>query len=194
MFPRRRHAFGRLLSRWRILSGALGLALCLGCRVPRHVHDPLEYPETKVTSSAVELDVVDARPKGTVPSLRELSLPPDFAATARARLERIIAGQGPLLDVRVGVGAVDEIELVDARGEVTRIVVRLEFEVRVKDGPVLRSAESQASADIPRDEASPEEVELVLGATALNAFDRYWANPTTLTGLNRDLSAYVQKQ
>jgi hypothetical protein len=95
--------------------------------------------------------------------------------------------------VLVGVAAADELELVDARGEVTRVLVRLQFEVKVKDGPVLRRAESQASADIPRDEASPEEIELVLGATALNAFDRYWANEATLAGLNRDVSAYVQK-
>lgn len=185
--------------RWRrpgliaVLTGACVLALSAGCRVPRHVHDPLEYPETKVTSSALELDVVDARPRGAVPSVRELSLPQDFAAAARARLASISAGQGPLITVRVGVGAADEVELVDARGEVTRVLVRLQFEVRVKDGPVLRRAESQASADIPRDEASPEEIDFVLGATALNAFDRYWANPATLTGLNRDLSAYAQK-
>jgi hypothetical protein len=109
-------------------------------------------------------------------------------------LTGLLAGHGPALDVIVHVVAADEAELVDARGEMTRVSVKLSLEVSVKDGPVLRHAESGSSSDLPRDEASDEEVEFVLEATALDAFDRYFANPDTLLTINRDLAAYANKQ
>jgi hypothetical protein len=166
----------------------------VACGVPpRHIHDPLEYPETKVASSGFELDVVDARPSANLPSVRQLTLPREFEARAEERLATAFAGNGSPLQVRVSVVAIDELELVDARGEMTRVVVRLNIEVKVKDGPVLGRVETQSSSDLPRDEASPEEIALVLDATASNAFDRYWANPATPTQLNRNLAAYEQK-
>jgi hypothetical protein len=174
--------------------GSLAFVALVACGVPpRHVHDPLEYPETKVASSGFELDVVDARPSAALPSVKQLVLPRRFEARAEQRLATAFAGQGPPLHVRVGVVAADELELVDARGEMTRVVVRLNIEVKVKDGPVLGRVETQSSSDLPRDEASPDEIALVLDATADNAFDRYWANPATPTQLNRNLAAYEQK-
>ena len=170
------------------------LVALAACGVPpRHVHDPLEYPKTKVASSGFELDVVDARPSAALPSVKQLVLPRQFEARAEQRLATAFAGQGPPLRVRVGVVAAEELELVDARGEMTRVVVRLNIEVKVKDGPVLGRVETQSSSDLPRDEASPDEIALVLDATANNAFDRYWANPATPTQLNRNLAAYEQK-
>lgn len=175
--------------------GSLMLIGFLACGVPpRHVHDPLEYPETKVASSGFELEIVDARPRGALPTVRQLVLPERFEARARERLATAIAGSGPQLLVRVGVVAVDELELVDARGEMTRVIVRLNIEVKVKDGPVMGRVETQSSSDLPRDEASPDEIALLLDATASNAFDRYWANPATPNQLNRNLAAYEQKR
>lgn len=188
----------RVLGAWAVVLrlglGALMFVAPMACGVPpRHVHDALEYPETKVASSGFELDVVDARPSANLPSVKQLILPSQFEARAEERLRRSFAGNGPPLHVRVSVIAIDELELVDVRGEMTRVVVRLNIEVKVKDGPVMGRVETQSSADLPRDEASPEEIALVLDATASNAFDRYWANPATPTQLNRNLAAYEQK-
>ncbi len=57
----------------------------------------------------------------------------------------------------------------------------------------MARAESQSSSDLPRDEASPEEVAFLLDATVLDAFDRYWGNAATLKALDRELGAYEQK-
>jgi hypothetical protein len=121
-------------------------------------------------------------------------LPERFKAAARARLQSLVGGSGPALQVLVQVRAADEVELLDARGEMTRVLVQLELKVKVVDGPVLRTAQSQSSSDIPRDEASAEEVALVLDATLLDAIDRYFANASTVSRLNADLAAYQQQR
>lgn len=186
---------GRVAARLlRSRFGAWAVVALVACGVPpRHVHDPLDYPETKVASSGFELDVVDERPSAALPSTKQLTLPEQFETRAEQRLATAVTGKGPPLHVRVSVVAAEELELVDARGEMTRVVVRLNIEVKVKDGPVMGRVETQSSSDLPRDEASPDEIALVLDATASNAFDRYWANPATPNQLNRNLAAYERK-
>lgn len=163
------------------------------CSVPREVHEPRHYPEAKVAVSVLDLQVSDARPPPSSASERELTLPADFEPTARARLAPLVLGQGPKLTVQVAVAHADAIELVDARGEMTRVSVTLDFQVSVQGGPTLRHAETHSDSDLPRDEATPEEILFVLRATALDAFDRYWANPATEAALNKDLAAYQQR-
>jgi hypothetical protein len=46
---------------------------------------------------------------------------------------------------------------------------------------------------LPRDEATPEEIALLLRSTSLDAFDRYWADPKTTAALNGDLNAYSHR-
>jgi hypothetical protein len=182
----------RALGAGCIFSAALG-GSATACRVPREVHEPVAYPAIKIASRAMQVDVVDSRPPAATPSERRLVLPADFEQKARRRLGSMLSGQGPAVRVRVQLGAADEIPLLDARGEMTRVLVTLDFEVMAADGTLLRTAQSQSSSDLPREEATPEEVDFVLAATALDAFDRYWANPTLLQRLNGDLSAYAQK-
>jgi hypothetical protein len=168
-------------------------AFALGCRVPREVHDPREYPEVALHAQSLELAVVDSREGGGDPAQRELSLPASFEARARERLATRISGSGPDVSVNVGVAAVDELEIVDARGEMTRVLVRLSIEIRPRDGVVLRRAETQSNSDIPRDEATREEVAFVLDATAMDAFDRYFTGAGVIEGINRELDAYAQR-
>lgn len=165
-------------------------ALAFACRVPRQVHEPREYPHVQIASRGVQLQVLDQRPAQTDPTLQELSLPAGFEARARARLEPLLAGAGPELRVVVSVAQLEALELVDARGEMTRVVCRLELEIGAS-GSVLRRAETQSTADLPRDEATAEEIAVVLDATAIDAFDRYFANQRTLEALNRDLAAQI---
>jgi len=72
----------------------------------------------------------------------------------------------------------------------TRVSVTLDFEVKVQGGPLLRRAQTQSQSDLRREDATPEEVGFLLNTTALDAFDRYWANPKTSAALNADLAAY----
>jgi hypothetical protein len=81
-------------------------------------------------------------------------------------------------------------EIVDARGEMTRVEVDLDFETRVAGGPLLKRGRGHAQQDIPRDEADDAEIAQVLDATALDALERYWGSDETLAGLKRELAAY----
>lgn len=180
-------SFRRWSAAWA--AGVLCAALSSACRVPQQVHEPREYPALKIESSALDLRVVDSRPNGSDPSVVELRLPSDFEARARARLQAQLAGQGSELRVVVSLAQLEALEIVDARGEMTRVVCRFELEIGSGSGPVLRRAETQSSADLPRDEANPDEIALVLDATAIDAFDRYFADERTLQALNRDLAA-----
>jgi len=178
----------------RLLAGLLfaGVAGCAS--VPREVHEPRPYPETKLSAGSVTLEVVDSRPAPTSPEERQLLLPSDFEATALSRLNRMLGGQGPALEVIAYVNDGAALEIADQRGEMTRISVKLDFEVKVKDGPQLRRATAESSSDLPRNEATPEEINLLLRSTSLDAFDRYWANDKTTTALNGDLASYGSKQ
>ncbi|HVZ35967.1 MAG TPA: hypothetical protein VG963_26250 [Polyangiaceae bacterium] len=132
----------------------------------------------------------DPRPPARGPDQRDLVLPDDFEPTARAHLARLGLSQGPNLVVDVSVARAETRDLVDARGEMTRVAVDLAFEIGVSGGPTLRRADTHSESDLPRDEATPEEIALLLRSTAIDAFDRYWANPATERALNQDLAAY----
>jgi hypothetical protein len=182
---------------WARRAGSLvlvtALGTCLGCRVPREVHEPREYPPVQLHAQALDLEVVDARAASGDPSQRQLSLSASFEELARSRLASRISGSGPAISIGIGVAAADELEIVDARGEMTRVLVRLSVEIRPKDGVVLRRAETQSTSDIPREEATAEEVAFVLDATAVDAFDRYFADAEVLESINRELDAYAKR-
>jgi hypothetical protein len=175
---------------WRSsCAGAVALALALGCRVPRQVHEPRPYPPIKIQSAEVYAVIVDSRPSASDANTRQLSLPQGFEAKVDQRLTMLASGAGAPLGVVITVAAADEVDIVDARGEMTRVLVRFELEFKLKNGAVVRRAETQSSSDLPRDEATPEEVAFVLDATAIDAFDRYFADAAVLTSLNRELGA-----
>jgi hypothetical protein len=184
---------GSLMSRgWLARSAkacALGALLAGGCRVPRQVHSPREYPAIKIESPEIYAVIVDSRASASDPTVRQLSLPQNFEPLVQKRLATLASGTGSPLGVVVTVAAADELEIVDARGEMTRVLVRLDIEFKLKSGSVVRRAETQSTSDIPRDEATPEEIAFVLEATAVDAFDRYFADPAVLTSLNGELRA-----
>lgn len=174
--------------------GLLAASLVACASAPREVHEPRAYPETKLAASAVTLEVLDSRPAPSSPGERQLLLPGDFEAVAQARLTRMLTGQGPALQVTAAVSGGEALDIADARGELTRVSVQLDFEVKVQDGPLLRRAQSQSTSDLPRDETTPEEINLLLRSTALDAFDRYWADAKTTAALTGDLAAYSRRQ
>lgn len=169
-------------------AGVLGALLALACRVPREVHEPREYPSVKLSSREITAVVVDSRPPATDPTERKLALPSSFERKVQARLTALASGTGPALGVIVTFAAADELPIVDARGEMVRVRVRLEFEIKLPSGLVLRRAEAESTSDLPPDEATPEEIAYVLDATAIDAFDRYFADAAVLSSLNRELA------
>ena len=178
-----------------LLAVMCALSVVAACSAPRRVHDPIQYPELDLACSSAELSVEDPRLSGatSTPGAKQLRWPQSFESQARAHLGQVVAGTGPALRITTRVGAADELELVDARGEVTRVSVTLHFDINVVGGSLVRRAEAHSSYDIPRDEATAEELEVVLDATALDAFDRYWAAPSTITSLNKELEAHARR-
>lgn len=176
---------------------ALSCALSgLACSVPRQVHDPVEYSSLDLACSSLELEVLDGRADvpGHIPrDTRQLHWPREFEQQARERLLEMVGGTGPVLRVVARVASADEFPLVDARGEMTRVVVTLNFDIQIKDGQLLRRAEAQSISDIPRHEATPDEIDFVLRSTAMNAFDRYWSSAATVSSLNREIDAYARR-
>jgi hypothetical protein len=171
-------------------AGVFGALLAIGCQpTPRQVHPTREYPPLKLDSREVNGVVVDARPAGADPTVRQLSMPASFDPKVQRRLAGLASGSGPPLGVIVTVVAAEEEPIVDARGPMTRIRVRLELEVKLRGGLVLRRATTESRSDLPPDEATPEEVEFVLDATAIDAFDRYFADADVLAAINRELAA-----
>jgi hypothetical protein len=161
----------------------------LGCKVPRRVHEPREYPAIKLESAEIYAVVVDARASAGDPTIRQLALPKDFEPRVSQRLASLASGSGAPLGVIITVAVADEMEIVDARGEMTRVRVRFDLEFKLKDGMVVRRAETESTSDLPRYEATPEEVQFVLDATAMDAFDRYFSDAAVLASLNRELAA-----
>jgi hypothetical protein len=169
---------------------AFGALLALGCpETPRQVHPTREYPAIKLDSREVNGVVVDSRAASTDPTVRRLSLPASFDPKLQARLAALASGVGPPLGVIVTVVAADEEPILDARGPMSRIRVRLELEIKLRSGLVLRRATTESRSDLPPEEATPEEVDFVLDATAIDAFDRYFADEDVLAAINRDLAA-----
>ncbi len=167
---------------------AAAAVIALGCTVPRRVHEPREYPPIKLQSQELYAVIVDSRSSAGDPSIRQLSLPRDFEARVNQRLTSLASGSGVAVGVVISVAAADEMEIVDARGEMTRVLVRLALEFKLPDGVVVRRAQTESNSDLPRDEATPEELAFVLDATAIDAFDRYFSDAAVLTSLNRELA------
>ncbi len=181
-------ATGLGLARRRWLFASAVLLGSFACRTPRSVHEPLPYAETKVEARQLLVRVDDARTDARSSTGKLLSLPEDFAVKAESRLWEVASGSGDVLEVRVRVDEVDEQEIVDARGEMTRLEVGLTVEVRRQGSPtVLRRYEGYSRADIPRDEATEAELQMLVEPTALNAFDRVWAARGTAPGINSAL-------
>lgn len=161
--------------------------------MPREVHRPMKYPEIKVRAERFLVKLVDRRFSYLTATGKSLPMPEDFVLRAESRLWEVASGQGPVLEVLVLVAGIEETELVDARGEISRLSVDLNIDVRVVNGESLRRHSVHSQAEIPRREATEQELQFLLRSTALNAFDRFWASQTTASRLNRALASTSDK-
>jgi hypothetical protein len=170
------------------------LVLLLAACGSRQTRAPVADPALKLQAAAARFTLVDERPAPAMASRDVLVWPAELDAELQARLNALCAGQGIELVVSARVKAARATELVDSRGEMTRIAVELEFETRAPDGVLFKRGSGHSELDIPRAEASDGEVGEQLSQTARDAFERYWASPATLASLNRELEAYARKR
>jgi hypothetical protein len=183
-----------LVLRRLVVGSALALGLLTACGGPPSARGAEQAGQPQLAASALRLTIVDHRPAPVGDQRAILELPADFEASAQERLARLTRADGAVLDVHAVVVSAQAQEIVDARGEMTRIEVSFDFETRIAEGPVLKRGRGQSQQDIPRDEADDAEIGRVLSATALDAFDRYWRSSETLDGLNRELAAYRDRR
>lgn len=165
------------------------LALLGGCQSGQ----PPVYPEVSLGVSDVAVEVDDTRRErvteyGERPPLyrheREtLPLPfpvAEFSDAARQRLVSRATGTGPAIRVRTAVLRTDVTYYNDHRGDFVRWDVELRFTVEDQAGNVFTRGKGGAWRELPIAEASPESKRQELLATALEAFDRYFADKAVL--------------
>lgn len=183
-----------MLALARRYVAASALLVCAGCGGSNRTSAATSASELKVVASALRLEVIDHRPAPVGDRRLTLDLPSHFAAQAQERLTRACQGDADVLDVKAVVATAQAFDVTDARGEMTRVEVSFDFETRLEGGLVLKRGRGQSQNDIPREEASDEELARVLGATALDALERYWGSSQTIESLNRELAAYRRKR
>lgn len=163
-----------------------------------------EYPDMKVRSPVLELVIEDPRKAiaqtfdrpGEVYRDESVSapqkLPDGFEQKAIERLSRITGDGGLNLKVVTSVERADVTFSNDFRGDMTRYDVKLKFRVTTEEGTVITKGSGQTSQELPNEEATAGEMRRVFLATALNAFDQYFASEDTLEKINAKVDAYLR--
>lgn len=164
--------------------------------------EPAEYPEIKVNAQDFSLDVKDPRKELEEPTLPPHSmykndkasapraLPAAFQSGAQQRLSKLSTKQGLPLKVNVTVKQADVTFFNDYRGDFTRFDVSLGISVTTDKGVQLVKGTGASWQELPSSEASLKEQQRVFEFTALDAFDRYFADEKTLNKLNMQINAY----
>lgn len=178
-------SFGALEGRRAVLA----LILLAGCRVPREVHRQLPYPDAKVRAKRLLVRRQNTQTEFLSETGKSFSVPQKFFVQAESRLWQVAGERGPDLEVLVSVVRVDEVQLVDARGEISRLEVELEITVQPVGGKALTRGTVESNSDIPRGEGTQQELQFLVLSTALNAFDRFWASEQTVGKINRAMES-----
>jgi hypothetical protein len=171
-----------------VVGAALFLSTVAGCAGSRYGLEEPSYPGIEVESRVLALRIADPRP--VVPTdvalvrprgsrTLAVAVPRQFVPAAVGRLGAVVAGAGPSLEVVAEVERADVVWAPGGRG--ATVHVAFTFSVYRGNGELLQRGYGQAAAQVSDDALSPE----VVKATALDAFDRYWASEKTLIGINR---------
>jgi len=188
------------------LSVLLSLSsFATGCAKPAEPLEPTRqiatYPDVVVETRLISLDVVDER-SGAVQTRwaatdgeravarRRVTIPESLERVASARLQRVTAGRGPTLDVKMKVRYASATFVERDGQELARVSVALSFEVYAPDGTLLQEGSAQSQAELPESAASPGRMAQLVESTSLEAFDWYWASEQTLRRLNKKWNAH----
>jgi hypothetical protein len=173
------------------------LLLTLACaKNTGSVHGAAEYPsDVKLQANSLALTLADPRRQEDIPDGRyRLALSGDFEQEASQRLQGILSKNGLDLQVTVNVVRADHEGIDTQQGRKVRIDVGLKFALIGPDKTVIKNGRGNSWAEIPEEQATPEEIAKVLRETALNAFDQYWADAETLERINENIATYRDRR
>jgi hypothetical protein len=182
-----------------LLGPAAALTSCGGVSAQN-----AEYPDLKVNSRGMELEVEEVRKNVLEPILEPnklyqneqasfpQQLPQAFEEQAGARLTALSSADGLRLKVTAVVELADLTFRNDHNGDTVRYDVRLGLRIATEKGTLLQKGKGQSSQELPYEEASPAEMKRIFLAAALNAFDQYFADEDTLEKLNSNIEAYLK--
>jgi hypothetical protein len=189
----------RLCIRAALLLFATSSPLVSGCGGNS---GPAEYPEVRINAAALQLSIQDPRRKfyDTVTEPSDASemgterypqrLPRAFEQAAIARLGQITGKAGDALLVEATVSHADVSFTYEPRGRFVRYDVALKFRVTTQSGALLEKGNGAAWRELPEREANEATLAQTFEATALEAFDRYFADAEMLERVNSQLAAH----
>lgn len=185
-----------------LTSGLIGLTLLVACG---GAPSPAEYPEVTLPASGFEIVVNDPRKEWTQPILEPQimtqgeedtyaqQLPEGFESRAREHLSRVTGTSGPQLTVTTEVRRSDVTFYNDKfRGDFVRYDVVLGFVVKTPSGALLTKGSAGTWQELPHEQATSHEMRRVFMATAIGAFDKYFADEETLSKIETELERYLQ--
>jgi len=184
------------------LTAALVFAASLmGCAGARYGLEAPSAPADQVDAKAIELRVADVRQLNPVdkrlaaPSGLKagksvkvpVDLPRGFRMAAAQRLKDIADGDGATVEVVAEVERANVIWAADAEGTTAKVDVTITFSVYDQNGGLMQRGSESATGELDGEDADPAELAAAIEATAINAFDQYWAREKTVVGLNQAL-------
>ena len=189
------------LCKWTAI--ALATTSLMGCAGTRYGLEAPSSSPSEIDAAAMELRVIDTR---GAPAADRIELSPpahlEVRATRRVpvglttgyklavaqRLRDIVDGDGSTLEVLVEVERAEVEWSATPEGPVAKVRVAVDLTVYDADGGVLQRGKSHAEGRVEAEDATPSELTEAVEATALNAFDRYFAREKMVTALNRALA------
>jgi len=189
------------LKKWSAI--ALAAASLMGCAGTRYGLQAPSGSPAEVDAARMELKVIDTRGAPAADRVElgaparldtrqshrvPVGLTTGYKLAAAKRLCDLVDGDGPTLEVLVEVKQAEVEWSSTPEGPSAKIHVAIDLTVYDADGDVLQRGEAQSTGTVEAGETTPEELTQAVEATALNAFDHYFAREKTVTALNRALS------
>ncbi len=188
------------LRKWSAI--ALAAASLMGCAGSRYGLEAPSGSPPEIDAARMELKVIDTRGAPAADRI-ELSAPArledgescrvpvglttGYKLAAARRLQGIVDGDGSTLEVLVEVNRAEVEWSSTPEGPSARVRVAVDLTVYDANGSVLQRGKSKAEGTVEAGDVTPTELTQAVEATALNAFDRYFAREKTVTALNRAL-------
>ena len=190
------------LRKWSAI--ALAATSLLGCAGARYgLQAPTGSP-AEIDAASMDLKVIDTRgaPAADRVELRAparledrahsrvpVGMTTGYKLAAAEHLRHLVDGDGATLEVLVEVERAEVEWSATPDGPAAKVGVVVDVTVYDADGRVLQRGKSSAEGSVPASDATPTELARAVEATALNAFDRYFAREKMVTALNRALGS-----
>jgi hypothetical protein len=185
----------------QLAAALLFSASLMGCAGARYGLESPSAPAGQVDAKAMELRVADVRQLNPADQRIEapariksgstvkapVNLPKGFRLAAAERLKDIADGSGSTVEVVAEVEQANVIWSADAEGTTAKVHVTITFSVYDENGGLMQRGTESATGELDGEDAEPTELAAAVEATALNAFDQYWAREKTVVGLNQAL-------